>query len=66
MSVFEYVAAYSDQLDPCRLFLEMRLDGHEFPTLIDDRNVPKACSVWLCRWIHFVNQGAAWLRFYGW
>lgn len=27
--------------------------------------MPTACRGWLCRWIHFRDQGAAWLQTYG-
>lgn len=65
MSVFQYVAAYSDRQDACRFVLGMCLDGRGFLTAVGGRNVLTACSRWLRRWIHFGGWGAVWLRCYG-
>lgn len=62
LSVFQYVAAFSDRLNALRFVLSMRIDGHNSHMTIQLHSMFTAAGAWLQRWIHFGGRRANWLQ----
>lgn len=64
MSVFQYVAAFTDPLNVRRFVLGARLVGYEFLAQVDHPQMPTVCSGKHRCWIYFGGRGSAWLWTY--